>query len=107
MHRGQLPGRWTSKRVDSGPGVPKTPFGPGYTWTLKSDLRNHQAIVQPRLYDRLMVTQITLKTEGPHGSDPDWLVGLAPALVPVMGVAPRAGCVAPAGTRDEWRFDGE
>jgi hypothetical protein len=34
---------------------------------LKSDLRNHQAIVQPRLYDSLMVTQITLKTEGPHG----------------------------------------
>jgi hypothetical protein len=38
---------------------------------LKSDLRNHQAIVQPRLYDCLMVTQITLqvKTEpgpGPH-----------------------------------------
>ncbi len=32
----------------------------------KSDLRNHQAIVQPRLYDSLMVTQITLKTEGPH-----------------------------------------
>ncbi len=32
-----------------------------------SDLRNHQAIVQPRvqprLYDSLMVTQITLKTE--------------------------------------------
>ncbi len=33
----------------------------------KSDLRNLQAIVQPRLYDSLMVTQITLKTEGPHG----------------------------------------
>jgi hypothetical protein len=33
----------------------------------KSDLRNHQAIVQPRLYDcfkfKLMVTQITLNTE--------------------------------------------
>ncbi len=28
---------------------------------VKSDLRNHQAIVQPRLYDGLMVTQITLK----------------------------------------------
>jgi hypothetical protein len=28
---------------------------------VKSDLRNHQAIVQPRLYDSLMVTQITLK----------------------------------------------
>ena len=34
---------------------------------VKSDLRNHQAIVQPRLHDSLMVTQITLKTEGPHG----------------------------------------
>jgi hypothetical protein len=33
----------------------------------KSDLRNHQAIVQPRLYDCLMVTQIALKTEGPNG----------------------------------------
>ncbi len=32
------------------------------TFRFKSDLRNHQAIVQPRLYDslRLMVTQITL-----------------------------------------------
>jgi hypothetical protein len=28
---------------------------------VKSDLRNHQAIVQPRLYDSLMVTQITLQ----------------------------------------------
>ena len=28
---------------------------------VKSDLRNHQAIVQPRLYDSLMVTQITLR----------------------------------------------
>ena len=27
---------------------------------VESDLRNHQAIVQPRLYDCLMVTQITL-----------------------------------------------
>ena len=27
---------------------------------VKSDLRNHQAIVQPRLYDSLMVTRITL-----------------------------------------------
>jgi hypothetical protein len=26
----------------------------------KCDLRNHQAIIQPRLYDCLMVTQITL-----------------------------------------------
>ncbi len=32
-----------------------------------TDLRNHQAIVQPRSYDCLMVTQIALKTEGPHG----------------------------------------
>ncbi len=30
------------------------------TFRFKSDLRNHQAIVQPRLYDSLMVTQITL-----------------------------------------------
>ena len=37
------------------------------TFRFKSDLRNHQAIVQPRLYDSLMVRQITLKTEGPHG----------------------------------------
>ncbi len=29
----------------------------------ESDLRNHQAIVQPRLYDSLMVTQITLNPE--------------------------------------------
>ncbi len=29
---------------------------------VKSDLRNHQAIVQPRLYDSLMVTQITLQS---------------------------------------------
>ena len=33
----------------------------------KSDLRNHCAIEQPRLHHSLMVTQITLKTEGPHG----------------------------------------
>ncbi len=31
----------------------------------KSDLRNHQAIIQPRLYDCLMVTQITLAAR--HG----------------------------------------
>ena len=30
------------------------------TFRFKSDSRNHQAIVQPRLYDCLMVTQITL-----------------------------------------------
>ncbi len=29
---------------------------------VKSDLRNHQAIVQPRLYDCLMVTQVTLES---------------------------------------------
>jgi hypothetical protein len=28
---------------------------------VKSNLRNHQAIVQPRLYDSAVVTQITLK----------------------------------------------
>jgi hypothetical protein len=33
----------------------------------KSDLRGHQAIIQPRLYDCLMATQITLKTDSPHG----------------------------------------
>ncbi len=32
-----------------------------------SDLRNHRAIAQPRLYDSAVATQITLKTEGPHG----------------------------------------
>jgi hypothetical protein len=36
---------------------------------VKSDVRNRQAIVQPRLYDCLMVTQMTLKMEGPHGFD--------------------------------------
>ncbi len=30
------------------------------TFRFKSDLRNHQAIVQPRLYDSLVVTQMTL-----------------------------------------------
>ncbi len=34
------------------------------TFRFKSDLRNHQAIVQPRLYDSLMVTQITLQVRG-------------------------------------------
>ena len=34
---------------------------------VKSDLRNHQAIVQPRVYDSLMVTQITLTgMQPPH-----------------------------------------
>ncbi len=32
----------------------------GFRFNLKSDLRNHQAIVQPRLYDSAMVTQIIL-----------------------------------------------
>jgi hypothetical protein len=32
-----------------------------------SDLRGHCAIVQPRLYDSAVATQITLKTESPHG----------------------------------------
>jgi hypothetical protein len=36
---------------------------------VKSDLRNHQAIVQPRLYDSLMVTQITLKGYSLPASD--------------------------------------
>ena len=40
---------------------------------VESDLRNHQAIVQPRLYDCLMVTQITLKTERFHGFPSDRL----------------------------------
>jgi hypothetical protein len=37
----------------------------------KSDLRNHRTIVRPRSYDGAMVTQITLKTEGPHGFPSD------------------------------------
>ena len=40
---------------------------------VKNDLRNHCAIVQPRLYDSAMVTQIILKTEGPHGLPSDRL----------------------------------
>ena len=32
-----------------------------YDSLMVSDLRNHQAIIQPRLYDSLMVTQITLR----------------------------------------------
>ncbi len=35
----------------------------------KSDLRNHCAIVQPRLYDSAMATQITLSNTEPHGFD--------------------------------------
>ena len=34
------------------------------TFRFKSDLRNHCAIVQPRLYDCAMVTQITLVRSG-------------------------------------------
>jgi hypothetical protein len=34
----------------------------------KGDLRNHQAIIQPRLSDCLMVSQVTLSPE-PHGFD--------------------------------------
>jgi hypothetical protein len=43
------------------------------TGTWKSDLRNHCATVtvQPRLYSCAMVTQITLKTEGPPGLPSD------------------------------------
>ena len=37
---------------------------------VKSDLRNHQAIAQPRLYDCLMVTQITLRVPDCHGTWP-------------------------------------
>ena len=36
---------------------------------VKSDSRNHQAIVQPRLYDCSMVTLITLNTEPHAGFD--------------------------------------
>ena len=53
---------------------------------VKSDSRNHQAIVQPRLYDSLMVTRITLKTEGPHGLPSDRL----PAEVDPPGPLPLA-----------------
>jgi hypothetical protein len=38
----------------------------------KSDLRNHQAIIQPRLYDCLMVTQITLDRQL-HSEAPETL----------------------------------
>jgi hypothetical protein len=38
----------------------------------KSDLRNHQAIIQPRLYDCLMVTQITLIRHGVTVTDSRW-----------------------------------
>jgi hypothetical protein len=48
---------------------------------VKSDLRNHQAIVQPRLYDSLMVTQITLneaslKWEADLSVSESWLLRL-------------------------------
>jgi hypothetical protein len=39
------------------------------TFRFKNDLRNHCAIVQPRLYDSAMVTQIILNTD-PTGSIP-------------------------------------
>jgi hypothetical protein len=50
----------------------------GISHNLKSDLRtsNHQAMIvqlDPRLYDCLMVTQITLKTERFHGFPSDRL----------------------------------
>ncbi len=38
----------------------------------KSDLRNHQAIVQPRLYDCLMVTQITLERKKDKSAPRDY-----------------------------------
>jgi hypothetical protein len=44
-------------------------MSPGSRAWDKSDLRNHRTIVRPRSYDGAMVTQITLKTEGPHGFD--------------------------------------
>jgi hypothetical protein len=37
---------------------------------VKSDLRNHQVIARPRLYDHLMVTQITLRTSEPDSEHP-------------------------------------
>jgi hypothetical protein len=55
-------------RLPRSPGFSDRTFEVGPVSHGKSDLRNHQAIVQPRLYDCLMVTQITLNTE-PHGLD--------------------------------------
>jgi hypothetical protein len=46
---------------------------------VKSDLRNHQAIVQPRLYDSLMVTQITLPSHWQQRSKAVVLTGAADA----------------------------
>jgi hypothetical protein len=51
------------------------------TFRFKSDLRSHCAIVQPRLYDCVMVTQITLsrrpsespRTSGKSADRPWWL----------------------------------
>ena len=40
------------------------------TFRFKSDSRNHQAIVQPRLYDSAMVTLITLTWTGNLARDP-------------------------------------
>ena len=53
------------------------------TFRFKSDLRNpgHQAIVQPRLYDCLMVTQITLGQSQLDAFDSDGARPLHPARV--------------------------
>jgi hypothetical protein len=55
-------GSWQTFRKVSLAGIEPVEF------RVKSDLRNHQAIVQPRLYDSLMVTQITLVTLTVAGS---------------------------------------
>ncbi len=56
---GSVPPAWLPQQW------PRVPIAAGRRG--KSDLCNHQAMVQPRVCDCLMVTQITLKTEGPHG----------------------------------------
>jgi hypothetical protein len=53
----------------------------------KSDLRNHRATVQPRMYDCSMVTQVTLKTESP----PRVLSGRRPAEVDPRRIIIRHG----------------
>jgi hypothetical protein len=69
----------------------------GTVTSSKSDLRNHQAIVdsEPRLYDCLMVTstQITLNTE-PHGR------GSIPARATLTEKQTRR--VPPGLTRSPW-----
>jgi hypothetical protein len=78
------PPPWPAPPAGSGgPTLPLSGRGPR-PGPAKSDLRSHwhQAIVQPRLCDCLVVTQITLKTEGPRGlpsdtglrlqADPPW-----------------------------------